>query len=62
MEKTFIITYTWPLRYQGTYVVKAKDGFEAGDKVKKYLCDKYGDTKDSYSVVMNVIDNQLIYV
>ena len=62
MEKTFIITYSYPFRYKGTYVVKAEDSFKAGEKVSKYLAEKYGATNDSDSVVIQVYDNQLIYV
>lgn len=62
MERTFIITYYYPLRYKGTYVAKGKDSFEASDKVKKYLVEKFGNTKDSYCVVSEVEENKLIYV
>ena len=62
MERTFIITYYNPLRYKGTYIVKGRDSFEASDKVKKYLIENFGETKDSYCVVSEVEDNKLIYV
>ena len=42
MERTFIVSYSRPLRYQGAYVVKAKDGIEAGNKVGEYLKETYG--------------------
>ena len=62
MERTFIVTYYNPLRYKGTYIVKGKDSFEASDKVKKYLIENFGETKNSYCVVSEVEDNKLIYV
>jgi hypothetical protein len=62
MERTFIVTYHYPLRYKGTYIVKGRDSFEASDKVKKYLIKNFGETKDSYCVVSEVEDNKLIYV
>lgn len=62
MERTFVITYNYPFRYKGSYVVKAEDGFKAGEKVSKYLAEKYGATNSSNSVVIEVYDNQLIYI
>ena len=64
MENTYIIRYTYPLRYRGTYVVKAQDGFEAGLKIAKFLHDKYGVVKGETesSIVMELYENELIFV
>jgi len=61
-ERTFIINYSWPLAYKGTYVVKAKDSFEAGNKVSEYLKCKYGRVDCANSVVIEVVNNQMVYI
>ena len=60
--RTYIITYTYPLIYQGTYVVKGVDGFDASKKLQKYLKEHYGGTNDSHSMVYEIYDNKLIFV
>ena len=68
MERTFIVSYSRPLRYQGAYVVKAKDGIEAGNKVEEYLKETYGviynekGHVDSSSIVVEVHNNQIMYI
>lgn len=61
-ERSFIITYNYPMRYRGTYLVKAKDGIEAGNKCQKFLEKKYGYAPQQCSVVMEVYDNNLIVI
>jgi hypothetical protein len=64
MERTYIINYTYPLRYRGTYVVKALDGIEAGRKLSGFLHEKYGvnDGETENSIVTEVYEGQLIIV
>lgn len=57
--RTFIVNYSYPVRFRGTYCVTAKDSFEAGDKVRSYLENKWGHYKDQMSIVMEVYDNQI---
>lgn len=63
MERTYIINYTYPVRYRGTYVVKALDGIEAGKKLRGFLHEKYGVAGETESSsVTEVYENQLIFV
>ena len=64
MEKTYIVNYTYPLRYRGTYVVKAQAGFEVGPKIAKFLHEKYGviEGETESSIVMEIYESQLIFV
>ncbi len=64
MERTYIINYTYPLRYRGTYVVKAPDGIEAGRKLRGFLHEKYGvnEGETESSSVTEVYEDQLIIV
>lgn len=62
MERTYIITYYYPFSYQGTYVTKAKDSIDAENKLHIYLANKYGHINDCHSIILEVYDNQLIYV
>lgn len=64
MERTYIINYTYPLRYRGTYVIKAPDGIEAGRKLSSFLHEKYGvnEGETESSSVTEVYDDQLIIV
>lgn len=56
--RTFIVNYNWPLEYKGTYQVTVEDGptasIDAGNKVHKYLVEKFGEVKDSSSTVVEV--------
>ena len=64
MERTYIINYTYPLRYRGTYVVKALDGIEAGRKISGFLHERYGvnEGETESSIVTEVYEGQLIIV
>lgn len=60
--RSFIITYTLPVRYRGTYLVTGKDGIEASEKCRKYLEEKYGYEDGQNSSVVEVYDNQIINI
>ena len=62
MERTFIITYSFPMRYKGSYVVKGIDGIDASNKCQRFLEEKYGYIDNQMSVVMEVYDNNLIFI
>jgi len=63
MEKTYIINYAYPVRYRGTYVIKATDGVEAGRKLRTFLHEKYGHAGESEtSTIMEVYEDNLIIV
>lgn len=59
-QRTFIITYNYPIRYRGSYLVKGVDGIDASNKCRKFLEDKWGYCDNQMSVVMEVYDNNLI--
>ena len=52
MEKTFIITYHYPIELKGTYVVRAEDGMYASKKLEEYLRKTYGEFNNANSTVM----------
>ena len=58
--RSYIITYSYPFRYRGTYLVTGKDGIEASEKCRKYLEEKYGHEDNQNSTVVEVYDNHLI--
>ena len=60
--KTFLITYHSPKEYRGTYQVKATDSDVAYNKVQDYLKEKFGDTKDSYSAIIEVEGGKIIKI
>ena len=60
--RKFIITYSWPICYKGSYVVSAEDGLDASSKVEKYLKSVYGAVKDSSSIVTEIYYNNLFNV
>lgn len=60
MERTFIITYSLPMRYRGSYLVKGVDGIDASNKCRKFLEERYGVINNQNSIVMEVYDNNLI--
>ena len=60
--RSYIITYSLPLRYQGTYLVTGKDGMEASAKCRKYLEEKYGYLDTQNSTVVEVYDNHIINI
>lgn len=55
--RTYLITYTYPVRYRGSYLTTAEDGIAASDKIRQYLHDKYGFAGDESSVVNEIYDN-----
>lgn len=52
--RNYIITYSYPAKYRGTYLIQGKDGIDASDKLSKYLKETYGDTTDAHCVVLEV--------
>lgn len=61
--RTFIVNYSSPKEWKGTYQVRVEDSstasINASDKVRKYLEDKYGKVKDSNCTVLEVYDNKI---
>ena len=64
MERTYIINYTYPLRYRGTYIIKALDGIEADRKLSTFLHEKYGvnEGETESSIITEVYEGHLILV
>ena len=60
--RSYIITYSYPFRYRGTYLVTGKDGIEASEKCWKYLEEKYGHENNQNSTVVEVYENQIINI
>lgn len=52
--RNYIITYSYPAKYRGTYLVTAVDGIEASKKISTYLKETFGDTDTSSSIVLEV--------
>ena len=52
--RNYIITYSYPQKYRGTYLVTAVDGIEASKKLDTYLKETFGDTDISHSIVLEV--------
>lgn len=57
--KNYLITYSWPEKYRGSYLISAEDGFEAGNKLSSFLKEKYGDTDTSISIMTEVIGDSI---
>lgn len=57
--RNYLITYSWPEKYRGSYLISAEDGFEAGNKLSSFLKEKYGNTNTSISIVTEVIGNSI---
>ena len=57
--RNYIITYSYPAKYRGTYLIQGKDGIDASDKLSKYLKETYGDTTDAHCVVLEVEGNSI---
>lgn len=55
--RTYLITYNYPMRYRGSYLVTAVDGIEASKKVQTYLHNRYGYAGDEVSIVTEIHDN-----
>lgn len=52
--RNYIITYSYPQKYRGTYLISAVDGMEASKKLSTYLKETFGDTDSSHSIVLEV--------
>lgn len=52
--RNYIITYSYPAKYRGTYLINAEDGMEASKKLSTYLKETFGDTDSSHSIVLEV--------
>lgn len=52
--RNYIITYSYPQKYRGTYLIQGKDGIDASDRLKTYLVENFGDTDTAHSIVVEV--------
>lgn len=52
--RSYIITYSYPQKYRGTYLVQGKDSIEAGKMLSTYLKETFGETDSSHSIVVEV--------
>lgn len=56
--RKFIITYSYPAKYRGSYEVVVEDSIfasmNASKKVQQYLEEKHGKADDSHSIVMEI--------
>ena len=57
--RNYLITYSWPEKYRGSYLINAEDGIEASNKLSSFLKEKYGDTNTSTAIVTEVIGNSI---
>ena len=57
--KNYLITYSWPEKYRGSYIISAEDGIEASNKLSSFLKEKYGTTNTSNSIVTEVIGDSI---
>ena len=57
--RNYLITYSWPEKYRGTYLISAEDVIEASNKISSFLKEKYGDTNSSNSIVTEVIGDSI---
>lgn len=58
--RTYLITYGWPLHYQGSYLTTAEDGIAASNKIRQYLHEKYGASGGSEtSQVVEIYDGKI---
>ena len=58
--RKFIINYSEPAAYRGTYLIEAEDGIEASHKARQYLEETKGKENDTRSMVMEVYGNEII--
>ena len=58
--RSYIITYSYPQKYRGTYLINANDGMEASHKLSQHLKETYGDTDNSHSIVLEVEGGRII--
>ena len=57
--RNYLITYSWPEKYRGSYLISAEDGIEASNKLSSFLKEKYGATNTSNSIVTEVIGDSI---
>ena len=57
--KTYLVTYSWPIKYRGSYMAYGYDSIDAGNKVSQYLKETFGPTNDSMSIVTEIIGNNI---
>lgn len=57
--RNYLITYSWPEKYRGSYLISAEDGVEASNKLSSFLKEKYGATDNVNSIVVEVIGNNI---
>ena len=41
--RNYIITYSWPEKYRGSYLISAEDGIEASNIIEEFLDITYQD-------------------
>ena len=57
--RNYLITYSWPEKYRGSYLISAEDAIEASNKLSSFLKEKYGTTNTSNSIVTEVIGDSI---
>ena len=57
--RNYLITYSWPEKYRGSYLINAEDVIEASNKLSSFLKEKYGATNNSNSIVTEVIGDSI---
>ena len=57
--RNYLITYSWPEKYRGSYLISAEDGIDASNKLSSFLKEKYGATNNSNSIVTEVIGDSI---
>lgn len=57
--RNYLITYSWPEKYRGSYLISAEDGIDASNKLSSFLKEKYGATNTSNSIVTEVIGDSI---
>lgn len=58
--RKFIIGYSEPAAYKGTYLMEAEDGVEASNKVQRYLEETKGKENNTRSITMEVYGNEIM--
>ena len=57
--RNYLITYSWPEKYRGSYLISAEDGIVASNKLSSFLKEKYGPTDSSNSIVTEIVGNNI---
>lgn len=52
--RNYIITYSYPQKYRGTYLIQGVDCVDASRKLQMFLKEKYGETDAAHSIVLEV--------